>query len=260
MKVHMLMAGEKQECKELLKSINLMFEEPAWEVVHDGKHAVKAASRMEDLALAFVDVRLPPGDGIRIAGEILRYQKDCQIIYLVNYEDFGTLMKSPGFHTAGYLLRPFSRTGMEAAVQKVCGRWAFLQKMKEGNKDRTPGSDENDLRGNEKSREWEQAEVVSYLAEHFRQEITLEDLADEFKTSRTYVCKRFKQLFGENFSSYLKRLRVEDAKRLLLESQQEVRDIAFETGFQNAAYFTKVFREQTGTTPSEYRKRYRNNQ
>lgn len=95
--------------------------------------------------------------------------------------------------------------------------------------------------------------VVSYLQEHYAENITLNDLADYFFVTPTYLSKKFKEKCNVNISQYLENIRLEAARHLLRISNVSVSDVAAETGYPDSNYFSRVFKKATGYTPSEYR-------
>ena len=81
---------------------------------------------------------------------------------------------------------------------------------------------------------------------------------DELKAcgvSRKTLCTRFKQETGETFASYVRRLRIERAQRLLDTTDLEVAQIAYHTGFSSQSHLQTVFKQSTGCTPREWRMR-----
>jgi two-component system response regulator YesN len=93
-----------------------------------------------------------------------------------------------------------------------------------------------------------------YVREHFAEKITLEMMADRSFMSKWYFSKLFKRMMGVNFIDYLTGVRIDHARKLIL-SHPELRnyEIGEAVGFPNTRYFNKVFREATGSTPSEFR-------
>lgn len=97
-------------------------------------------------------------------------------------------------------------------------------------------------------------EIAAHIREHYREELSLQDLADRFFLSREYISRRFKREFGENVFDYLTNVRLERAKRLLLDSEITVVRIAELVGYQDEKYFSRVFKKSTGCTPNEFRR------
>ena len=64
----------------------------------------------------------------------------------------------------------------------------------------------------------------------------------------------FKQYTGSNFVNYLKTIRMEEAKKLLAETDMRVIEISQEVGYDNEKHFMKIFKSAYGVSPSEYRK------
>ena len=71
--------------------------------------------------------------------------------------------------------------------------------------------------------------------------------------SASYLSRIFIETYGVKFTQWLNDLRIEKAKRLLLESDHLIRDISQEVGFLSIQNFMRVFKQKTGVKPSEYR-------
>ena len=97
-------------------------------------------------------------------------------------------------------------------------------------------------------------EMILYLEDHYGEDISLGDLAGQFRRTPEYLCGIFKAATGETISHYLRRVRIHRAKVLLMERPDApLREIAEACGFHSLSYFGKVFREATGFTPLGYR-------
>ena len=97
-------------------------------------------------------------------------------------------------------------------------------------------------------------EMILYLEDHFQEDISLDTLAAQFRRTPEYLCSVFKAATGETISHYLRRIRVHQAKVLLMERPDaSLREISEACGFHSVSYFGKVFREATGFTPQGYR-------
>jgi AraC-like DNA-binding protein/ligand-binding sensor protein len=92
-----------------------------------------------------------------------------------------------------------------------------------------------------------------YIYENYSRKISLKEIADESGLSAPYFSTIFKEEMGENLSSYLNRLRVEKACRLLTETTMSLSEIASSCGFEDQSWFSKTFKSFAGTSPGKYR-------
>lgn len=93
----------------------------------------------------------------------------------------------------------------------------------------------------------------SFILEHQTEELPLDRVAKAVHVSTYYFCKIFKKATGLNFTAYLGRLRVENAKNLLLNPNARITEVAFGTGFNSITHFNRTFKELVGQSPTEYR-------
>jgi len=96
-------------------------------------------------------------------------------------------------------------------------------------------------------------EAESYLKKHYHEEVTLQMLADLLHVNSIYLGRLFKSETGEYFSDYLNRLRIEEAKHLLVQTRRKASDIALHCGYSDPNYFFKKFKSLVGLSPTEYR-------
>ncbi|MFK7789295.1 MAG: helix-turn-helix domain-containing protein [Phycisphaeraceae bacterium] len=97
-------------------------------------------------------------------------------------------------------------------------------------------------------------EAMRYIADHCRQTLRVEDLADALNTSRRTLERRFEEIVGRSVYSEIARLRAEYVKRQLVETKRPLAKIAQDCGFSSASHFTRFFSNVVGMTPSAYRK------
>jgi AraC-like DNA-binding protein len=97
--------------------------------------------------------------------------------------------------------------------------------------------------------------ILDYLAGHYLEPLTIDGMAQLSGLSKTGFCNFFKTQTGITFSFYLNSLRIAKACELLITTPMNISQIAYETGFQNLAYFNRRFKQIRGTSPSDYRKK-----
>ena len=98
--------------------------------------------------------------------------------------------------------------------------------------------------------------VMTYINNHYREELSLEDVARFAGFSRYYFSRSFKRQTGYSFKDYLFQKRLQVAMDLLSRTNRSMRDVAIESGFGSVATFNRVFREKKGCTPTQYRAIY----
>ena len=84
-------------------------------------------------------------------------------------------------------------------------------------------------------------------------DISLESLSNALKLSPAYLSRIFHQNFGTGVIDYINTVRIEKAKSLLEDPSKSTREIAEAVGYQSASYFSKIFKQRTNLTPTEYR-------
>ena len=97
-------------------------------------------------------------------------------------------------------------------------------------------------------------EVALYLQTHIHESVSLEELAQRFFMSRSYLTRSFRNITGFSVVEYMTYIRIQKAQQLLRESDRSITEIADLCGFGNITYFEKVFKTTTGHTPVQYRK------
>ncbi|MGG1879891.1 helix-turn-helix domain-containing protein [Paenibacillus cisolokensis] len=98
-------------------------------------------------------------------------------------------------------------------------------------------------------------EIREYILENYdHPDLSLKHLSDRFKLNGKNVSQMFKEAFGENFGDFVQQLRINKAKRLLIESDISQQEIANLVGYSNSITFGRMFKRVVGMTPGEYRK------
>jgi len=81
-------------------------------------------------------------------------------------------------------------------------------------------------------------------------------IADAMNLSQRQLNRKVSSVLGIDTASYIRQTRILKAQELLLETEDPVGDIGYNCGFESSSYFSKIFRQHTGLTPSEYRKKH----
>ena len=96
--------------------------------------------------------------------------------------------------------------------------------------------------------------IMDEIKEHYTENITLTGLAEKYAISVSYLSELLKEHLQLSFSEYISSKRIQKAKELLADESLSIEQIAEQTGYNDYFYFTKVFKKNTGISPSKYRK------
>lgn len=97
-------------------------------------------------------------------------------------------------------------------------------------------------------------EALRYINTHYTQRLNIEALSDRLGISQQYLNRLFKQWVGMSPVRYINRLRVEEAKQQMRNSDRNISEIAYDIGFENIYYFSRVFKQYEGMPPTGYRR------
>ena len=101
------------------------------------------------------------------------------------------------------------------------------------------------------------SELIEYINENYRDELRVEALAQRFYLSRYHLSRKFKEATGFTIIEYINSVRIIEAQELLLHSDLKIGELVDQVGFGSSSQFTRIFKDITGVTPSQYRRQQR---
>ena len=138
------------------------------------------------------------------------------------------------------------RAGWQAAVRGELYRLMVITARELPNgEEETPRRDMQDL---------SLKKTLSFLAENYTRDISLKECADAMGFNMNYFSRFFRSHTGIHFHQYLTALRLQKAERLLLSTGLPITEIVYQSGFQNAKTFNRVFKNVHGCSPREFRR------
>ena len=99
--------------------------------------------------------------------------------------------------------------------------------------------------------------MISYIDEHYKERVTLEDICAAGNMGKTSCCQLFQKYLNQTPNLYLTMFRLRKGADLLVQTDLPIVDISYEVGFSGASYFAEAFRKHMGERPSAYRKKRR---
>lgn len=92
-----------------------------------------------------------------------------------------------------------------------------------------------------------------YIEDHFQEELSLNEISEHCNVSIYYMSRMFKEATGENYSSYLNRVRIREAQKMIRKFDYPVKKLAEKCGFNSEGYFCRIFKQYTEMTVKEYK-------
>lgn len=219
-------------------------------LAQNGREAVDKFVR-DNCQVAILDIAMPGMTGLEAAKIIREKNPKCSIVFLTAFDEFGYAKKAIEVKALDYLLKPGSDEELQAVLEEAFSLVEADRQPVRTAVARTGLKTEENIEKVKLNAVGE--EIRSYIEEHYSEDISLQDVAGEMGYSDAYFCKLFKQCFDRNFITYLNDFRTEKAIELLRDVTVSIKDISSRVGYRDANYFTRIFKRQTGFTPSEYR-------
>jgi AraC-like DNA-binding protein len=97
-------------------------------------------------------------------------------------------------------------------------------------------------------------DIIKYINTNYAAIESIDNVADYFFISKYHLCRTWKKNLGISLVSYLNMIKIKAACSFIDEGNEKITDIAMKCGFNSSAYFCKVFKEETGLSPREYKK------
>lgn len=217
----------------------------------NGREAVSLFFERE-CQIALLDIEMPGINGLEAAEQIRKQDFDAGIIFLTAYDEFSYARRAIGVRAMDYLLKPVLEAELVATIEEAM---SVIDKRPKVQRE----VEEEHIFEEEKQENVRLSAVAekirTYIDDHYKEDLSLQDVAGAMNYSDAYFCKMFKQCFGKGFIVYLSEYRIEKAKQLLADVAINIKDISSEVGYRDSNYFAKVFKRVTGETPTDYRLR-----
>lgn len=98
--------------------------------------------------------------------------------------------------------------------------------------------------------------IISYLRTNYAQGVSLKEIAEREHLTPQYLSYKIKDTFGQSFNDFLNKIRVEESRKLLLDTDKSIWEIGQDIGFSHSRYYNKHFKRIHGISPRDYRAKY----
>ena len=237
--MRLLMIDDEQTSFEIVKAT---IDWKSFDIVPE--YAESAAEAMEKIRqeipdIVLTDIMMPGMDGFELIEWIKTNSYNCEIIILTAYGTFEYARKALDFGVTGYLLKPIKEIELKELLNKAI--YNISQNIKQAD------------HVNAVNYSMPVRLACEYIEKNFQEDINLNKISNYVSLSKNYFCNIFKKETGITIWDYLIRIRMEEAKKMLLETGQKTYEISERVGYEDPSYFGRLFKKYTGFTPIEFR-------
>lgn len=216
--------------------------------VSNGVQAVEFVKE-NPVDIIFTDIRMPFMNGIEMMKIIKEQYPAVLFVFVSSYNEFEYAREGLRMGAIDYVVKPMGEKDLERVLERL---QTILSEHK--------GEDIMDIFKSIVTEEvnWEEPilqNMCRYLEKNVERNLTLEEVAEELNLNKDYLGKVVKNRTGLNFRNLYNQFKMEYAKPLIKSGQYKVYEISEMLGYTSADYFTQLFKNSTGMTPAEYKKR-----
>lgn len=204
----------------------------------DDPQEALAVIEHEEPDLVITDIRMPGMCGHELI-QTIREKLDLssRIVIMTGYADFQYVKRAMPFKIDRFLLKPIIPEEIHVVLRELSLVMADMFSKVDAS-----SSDDDAV-----------TKAIRYLRRHYHQDVKIKQLADYCGYHPVYFGQLFKQKTGTSIQDFTHRLRIQEAQKLLLQTNMKIAAVADLLGYHDADYFTSIFKKFTNLTPSSFK-------
>ncbi|MBM6947268.1 response regulator transcription factor [Mordavella massiliensis] len=208
-------------------------------VIGEAEDGLEGLKMIQDMLpdIVITDIRMPKMEGLEMIRKVREMNIRCIFIILSGYAEFSYAQTAISYGVTDYLLKPVTVSDVKRLLEKLNPQDTLTEREAPGD-----GGAYSDL----------VYSVMNAVKRDYATHISLSTYADVYKVTPQYISTLFTKETGETFSSYVRRIRMEKAKELLLTTDMKIYEVALAVGYPEQKYFSKVFKEYTGVSAKQF--------
>lgn len=229
-----------------------------------GFHVVAKALGSEDALfslkiiipdLVITDIKMPVTDGLALLQQMRQAGWNGYAAIITGHDDFAYAQQAIRLNVFEYILKPVFPEDIAALLfrtQELLNRdQTKIAELRSEIQAQLQSDDKSNQVGDNLPSFIVQA--ISYIKDHYAETLTLTQVAKIVSVNPVYLSSSFTKYCGKNFLEYITQYRIAKSKDLLKSSNLQVQEVASQVGYNDIAYFSRIFRRETGWTPSTFR-------
>ena len=199
---------------------------------------------LEHYDLLLCDLHVPGIDGLELIHWIREQQMSMQIIIITAYAEFEYARRAISENVCSYLLKPVDEGLLEDSLRQAA---KALTKQNDVRRESTESATQDDVLG----------AIIQQIHNNIGSGLTVDRLARDHFMTVGQLNHMFSKRYRISVKEYMKSVQLDRAKLRLSQSDRMIYEIAREVGFSDVDYFTRWFRQNTGITPTDFRRSLR---
>ena len=247
-KEHILLIEDNEGVAEYVKSIldkNYLVD---WTI--NGKFGIEQAiSQIPDLIVT--DIMMPEKDGFEVAQALKNDERTSHIplIMLTAKADFDSRLEGLSLGAEAYLSKPFEKEELIVRIEKLLALRKQLQAYYSSSTKEKPA-----VEGPPSKEQAFVKKISTYVEENLtKSDLSVHDFARALNMSQVQVYRKLKAITGFTPVLFIRKKRMEAANKLLMTTDMNISEIAYEVGFNDPNYFSRVFKKEFGKAPGGVR-------
>lgn len=212
----------------------------------NGQDAYTVFSSNPSLSLILLDLDMPVMDGIEALEKIRNVSNDVKVIIMTGSSSHNYAKKCASLNVQGYLEKPFDVELLRSQIMKQLGMVDFkvLRSLWADNYENRLASI-SDLN----------KRTLHFLEKQYNTRLNIRELAAYLKVSPEHLSRIFRKECGIRLKEYIRKVKLEKGKEHLLKKRRlTIKEVAASIGISCDKHFCRLFKEETGLTPGEFRK------
>lgn len=240
----------------ILSSLKRIIEkDERYKIIGEAFSVNQALIKIKELLpdIIFTDIKMPGDNGIVLLKNIVDSNMEILSVVLSGYDNFEYVHDAFIYGAEEYLLKPIEPLKVQKLLDKIA-----LKLEKRSELAKLPSDNDDDLDKSVEVYKSSAEKIVEDIDNYLKANLCLDNsiiaICRKFAISQPYLSKIIKKSKNMTYNEYLISLKVSQAKQLLKQRKDMlIADIAEQTGFSDQFYFSRVFKNVTGTTPTEFR-------
>lgn len=210
-------------------------------IAKDGFEAIESIQNSPP-DIVITDIKMPRQNGIDVAQFVYENCPWIKVIILSGYAEFEYAQTAISFNVASYCLKPIDKDKLLKTVKILVDKMSTDKSRRQ-----------EDLCGINRRISPLVKKALGYIRNNYKENLSLEVIADVIPTNSSYLSRIFKKETGESITEYINRMRIEKAKELLTYTDMLAYQVAESVGFKDPTYFSLVFKKVVGRSPKDFK-------